>query len=128
MDSQENLSGSVEQGVLVGTEGNTGFGTGVHLHFQAWRGSTTIFQPSLDIVINPLDLYGLEMTANSINGSGLFTVATGSEAFPAEWTFLVAFYAGDISGNDRHSRPLNNTGVINSMRRFFNSIGRTTTS
>jgi len=114
----------VNQGELIGNEGDTGSPNAFHLHFQAWKGSTINYNPH--IAFDPLvHLYGLEMTTESINGSGMFTASTGKDAYSWNRNFLNIYPTGR-SSNDVWGSPLNNSKVISDLEIFLGIDGGNT--
>jgi murein DD-endopeptidase MepM/ murein hydrolase activator NlpD len=79
---------SVRQGELIGRQGGTqGPGRpllGFHLHFQTWKGDAIDYRPSS--AFNPItELYGLQMTPDSIVNSGLFVLRDLSISSHYSW-------------------------------------------
>jgi len=118
----------VNRGDIVGHEGDSASPGSIHLHFAVYRvasgnDKTLILNPSIANVINPLSLYGIDMTEESINNSSEFILnARGVNAYTWELNWLNDFNENPaIWANRTHrQRPLNDATIVANMNRFFN--------
>ena len=108
----------IKKSVRFGEQGETGSPGSNHLHFQTWYGGNKSGYDNNDpaVLFNPLKvLYGIEMTPDDVDNSGIFQMYDQLSKYSWTQTFLNKFQADPRTS----AAGLNNATIIRDLYTFL---------